>query len=79
MTKSLAQTVLDEIEGFLAKHQMAHTTFGLKYNGDPSFVTRARKGREMKSSTIDGVRRFMADYKPRPRPARRAGNDRVAA
>lgn len=79
MTKSLAQTVLDEIEAFLAKHGMAHTAFGLKYNGDPSFVTRARKGRAMKSSTIDGVRQFMADYKPRPRQARRSGNDRVAA
>ena len=79
MTKSLAQTVLDEIEAFLVKHQMAHTAFGLKYNGDPSFVTRARKGRSMKASTIDGVRQFMANYKPRPRQARRAGNDRVAA
>jgi hypothetical protein len=77
MTKSLAQTVLDEIESFLAKTGMAQTTFGIRYNGDPSFVSRARRGRRMRADTIDGVRKFMAEYKPGRH--RRAGNDRLAA
>ena len=79
MAKSLSQTVLDEIETFLARTGMRHTAFGLRYNGDPSFVTRARRGRQMRADTIDDVRRFMAEYVP-PRPRKRQrGNDRLAA
>lgn len=79
MTKSLAQTVVDEIEAFLLKTEMRHTTFGLKYNGDPSFVTRARRGRMMKADTIDQVRKFMAEYKAPSRRAPSKGNGHRAA
>lgn len=81
MTKSLAQTVVDEIEAFLLKTDMRHTAFGLKYNGDPSFVQRVRRGRMMKADTIDQVRKFMAEYKPAPlrRQSAKGNGHRAAA
>jgi hypothetical protein len=80
MTRSLARQVVDEIEAFLDKTGMPYTTFGKLYNGDPSLVARLRKGRSPNADTIDGMRRFMSEYKPpkrSPRPRKR-GNGLAA-
>ena len=81
MSKSvtpLSREVLAEIEVFLAKTGMRHTKFGMLVVGDPSFVQRVRKGRELRSDTIDSVRRVIAEQSA-VRPRRAAGNEGRAA
>lgn len=80
MAKSLADTLIEEVEAFLLRTSMPHTSFGKLYNGDPSFVTRLRRGRKVRIDTIDGVRTFMAEYKViRPRRRARGNEPRAAA
>lgn len=65
------EKLLREIEAFLAKYGMAPTRFGRDaMRGDANFVLRLRadKTRDVKSSTIDELRKWMREYAARPRP-----------
>lgn len=74
----LREQIAAEIEAFLEESGMPPATFGRKAMSDPTFVWKVRNGHDVRSSTIDRVREYIANYKP---PARRkAGNgERVAA
>ncbi len=49
----------NEVESFLERSGMAHTTFGTKAMGDAMFVQRLRKGSDPKISTAERVRKFI--------------------
>lgn len=68
------EKLLKEIQAFLARHKMAPSRFGRLAMGDPNFLLRFRKNRDrdLRSTTIDRLRRWMAEYRP-PRPTRSAG------
>jgi predicted transcriptional regulator len=54
---------LKEIQAFLRAHRMQPSTFGLKAMNDKSFVTDLMiNGRDVKTSTIERVRKFMREY-----------------
>lgn len=76
--KSTRATFLEEIEKFMARHDMNPTTFSLLCKNDPAFVLRIKRGRNPQADTIDEVRRFMKEYKaPKARPRQRS--ERAAA
>jgi hypothetical protein len=56
------EAFLKEIEDFLAKTGMRHTTFGKEAMNDPSFVTRMRKGGNPTMKTIGRVREFIQQH-----------------
>ena len=68
------QELLSEIDGFLAQHRMAPTTFGLKALKDGKFVGRLREGGNLTIRTIERARQFMREYEPTPtaEPERKA-------
>ena len=72
----LRDQVAEEIEAFLIKTGMPAATFGRNALADPAFVFDMREGRDMKSSTIDKLREYMADYRP---SQRKAGNAQSVA
>ena len=55
------QTLVDAIDAFIEAHQMSPITFGRKAMNDPHFVRDVKAGRDLKLSTVDKVRSFMAD------------------
>ncbi|MAC81468.1 MAG: hypothetical protein CML66_25795 [Rhodobacteraceae bacterium] len=55
--------LIDDIEAFLERKQMAATAFGREAMGDPSFVFELRSGRDYRRSTEQKVREFMAGWK----------------
>ena len=67
---STHDTLLNEIEVFLAKHGMAPSRFGALSIGDARLVTDLHRGRDLKASTLDRVRRFMAEYIDEGQPRR---------
>lgn len=71
--------LISEIERFLAKHDMAPTRFGSLVMADPSFVSDLQHGRDIKTSTVEKVRAFMATFPGEDRPKRgRPPLERVA-
>ena len=54
--------LITEIEAFLSRHEMSAISFGRKVLRDPHFVRDLRAGRDLKMSTVDRVRGFMAEY-----------------
>lgn len=60
------QTLADAIDAFIERHQMSPITFGRKAMNDPHFVRDVKAGRDLKLSTVEKVRSFMADYVPEP-------------
>lgn len=63
------EKLLKEIRAFLAKHKMAPSRFGRDAMNDANFVARisdTESPRDVKSETIDHLRRWMAEHKPRP-------------
>ena len=60
------EAFIKEIEDFLDRTGMRHTTFGKAAMSDPSFVTRMRKGGNPTMKTIEKVRAFIEDYGPEP-------------
>jgi 2,4-dienoyl-CoA reductase-like NADH-dependent reductase (Old Yellow Enzyme family) len=53
-------TLLAEVERFLAEHQMSPVTFGRSALNDPHFVRQLRNGRRVWPETESKVRAFMA-------------------
>lgn len=67
---------LKEIQAFLKAQGMSPSTFGLKAMRDKSFVSDVMiEGRDVKTSTIEKVRKFMRDYER----AKAASPQRMAA
>lgn len=64
--------IVDEIEAFLVRTEMPPATFGRRVMSDPNFVFELRNGirQELRTSTVDKLRVFMASYRPK-----RAGNE----
>lgn len=68
--KTLAQTVLDEVDAFLERHNMAATTLGRLAVNDGHAIHDLRRGGNCTIDRVDKLRQFMASYKPdgKPRP-----------
>lgn len=62
-------SLLSEIEAFLAEHDMSARRFGLEAMRDKHFVDELRKGRRCWLETQTRVRLFMQTYTPKPRKA----------
>ncbi len=54
------EQLLIEIEDFCERWDISVTEFGLKSLNDRSLVTGIRRGRDLRLSTVDKIRRFMA-------------------
>lgn len=65
---STLKDLLSEIEAFLGETGMTPTAFGEKATNDKALVPRLRDGRDLKATTIDRIRAFMA----KERAARKA-------
>lgn len=59
-------TLLQEIETFCETHDLKEGVFGILALNDKNFVGQLRDGRDMRLSTVERVRRFMATYRPEP-------------
>lgn len=70
--------LLAEIEAFIAKHDIRASYFGRDVVGDFSLVNRLRRGGDVRLETADKIRRYMAAYKPRPKPVKNTGPGRRA-
>lgn len=57
----MQRALLAEIEGFLDRHGMAETTFGLRAVNDGKFMRRLRNNKNMTIATIERVRTFIRD------------------
>lgn len=53
-----------EVDDFLERNRIPETTFGRLVMKDPHFVRDLRAGRDLKMSTVERVRTFMAEYVP---------------
>lgn len=68
------ETLIKEIEAFMAEHHMRPTMFGKLALNDPALMGSLRSGRDVKLETADRIRKYMRDYKPprrQPRPKAR--------
>lgn len=75
-----AQSLLSEIEVFLASNGMTATAFGAEALNDGHFVRDLRAGKDIRASTIDRVREFIRKRDgSRPLARRRKGEVRPAA
>lgn len=55
---------LEQIERFLKRHKMGHTTFGMKALRRLAFVGRLRMGKTVTLETKARVEDFMRNYEP---------------
>ena len=74
----IRQQLVDEIDTFLARHSMTAADFGIAAMSDIAFVYKLRKGRDVRVSTVDRVRAYMAGYR-RPLASGRPTTSRPAA
>lgn len=56
--------IIQEIDEFLAKHTMAESQFGKLAVNDRHLVKQIREGRDLRLSTVERIRAFMAEYVP---------------
>ena len=54
---------LKQIEDFLVEHDMSHTAFGKMVVHDASFVSRLRKGSDVKLRTVEKILQWMEQHK----------------
>lgn len=62
---NIREQLTHEVDSFLVRHGVAASTFGRQAIGDWRLVRRLRAGEDIRVSTVERVRQFMADYKPR--------------
>ena len=67
----IRQQLVDEIDTFLARHSMTAADFGIAAMRDIAFFYKLRKGRDVRVSTVDRVRKYMAGYRGPSVSARR--------
>ena len=63
---TLSEQFLAEIEAFLLATGMDATKLGKEALNDPNFVFGLRKGRSPSARTIDKVRTYLDEHRPRP-------------
>lgn len=56
--------ILDDIERFIATHDIPPTSFGRRSIGDANLVENLKAGRELRRATRAKVRAFMSEYRP---------------
>jgi hypothetical protein len=56
--------LLSNIERFRAAHNLTERQFGKLVLNDHHFVDQLRQGRDLRMSTVERVRSFMANYSP---------------
>jgi aspartate carbamoyltransferase catalytic subunit len=61
-------TLIEEIAAFCARHGMSESQFGVLALNDKNLVPDLRKGRDLRFSTMDRIRKCMAD-RPQDRAA----------
>ncbi len=59
--------LLSEIESFLDRTGMAHTTFGLRAVNDAKLVGHLRAGGDVRTRTADRILKFIREWKPHPK------------
>jgi hypothetical protein len=79
MTKGTAQDLLRDIEAFLKDHDMKATPFSVGATGSRHIVDRLRKGKQVRSETIDACRDYMRKYKSPKTPVKRRRQHAEAA
>ncbi len=65
--KTLAETVLEDVEAFMLTHGIAPTTFGKMVMNDGHLVFELRRKCNVTIGKLDRVRQFMHDYRPTQR------------
>lgn len=68
-----------DIEAFLREHGMRPTMFGKLSLNDPALMGELRKGRDLRTETVDRIRKYMQTYKPPKRKSRPRGSPVRAA
>lgn len=63
-TKQKPIALLEAVEAFLEKHDMAPTTFGIRAVNDAKLVANLRAGLDIRTRTADRIRTFMESYRP---------------
>jgi hypothetical protein len=58
------EDLLSAIDRFCSEHGLSDTRFGELALNDKPFVSQLRSGRDVRMSTVDKVRAFMATYRP---------------
>lgn len=56
--------LLEKVEAFLKRHEMAPTRFGLEAMGDGALVKQLRAHRSLTLKNAERVIRFMEEYRP---------------
>jgi len=54
------EQLLREIDDFCRRWDISNTEFGVKATNDRSLVGAIKRGRDLRVSTVDRIRRFMA-------------------
>lgn len=54
--------LITEIEAFCTEHDLTEGQFGLGALNDKNFVIDLRNGRDLRMSTLERVRNWMAEY-----------------
>lgn len=75
---SIRDELLTDIERFLRRTGMDHTRFGKEALNDPAFVSRLRSGKDVRTRTVERIRKFIADNR-RSLARRRRAEVRPAA
>ncbi|MDA0780650.1 MAG: hypothetical protein PQ612_05910 [Rickettsiales bacterium] len=60
----IEQILLKEIHVFLTESKMTPSAFGGQACNDPKIVMRLKEGRELRSGTINKIRKYIADNTP---------------
>ena len=76
--KTSREKLLDEIEAFIARHDMLPSRLGRNALNNPGFVEDIRAGKDCTTGTADRIRAYMASYRPPKKHPKRAA-DRAAA
>ena len=63
------ETLIAQIESFMAAHGLSEWQFGEQAINDRHFVRQLREGRDLRMSTVSRVSAFMAEYVPTPKAA----------
>ncbi len=63
------EQLLAEVEDFIRHHGLSDAKFGKLALNDNKFVQQLRERRDLRMSTVDKVRAFMAAYRPEPAKA----------
>jgi aspartate carbamoyltransferase catalytic subunit len=58
------ETLIASIEAFCAEHSLSESQFGILALNDKNFIADIRGGRDLRLSTVERVKVWMAEYRP---------------